>query len=90
MSDRTSNHAAADPSAMKREPQVLGADELIVYEAIATVRGPAAAGDLIAATGLEETTVRAALHRLTELEMIVSDEKGVGIGPNDWDVRGAQ
>jgi hypothetical protein len=90
MSDRTSNHPAAGPSAVKREPQVLGADELIVYEAIATVRGPMAPGDLIAATGLEETTVRAALDRLTELDMIVSNDEGVSIGPNDWDVRGAQ
>lgn len=90
MSDRTSTHGTADPSAMKRESQVLGADELIVYEAIATVRGPTAIGALIAVTGLEETTVRAALDRLTELGMIVSDDEGVSIGPNDWDVRGAQ
>lgn len=90
MSDRTSDHGSADTSAGKREPQVLDADELIVYEAVATVRGPVAAGDLIGVTGLEEATVRAAVDRLTERGLVVSGDKGVSIGPNDWDVRGAR
>jgi DNA-binding IclR family transcriptional regulator len=68
----------------------MGSEELIVYEAIATRRRPMESGDLAATTGLDEETVRAALHRLTELEMIVSGEGGATIGPNDWDVRGAQ
>jgi predicted transcriptional regulator len=75
---------------MKREPQILDSDELIVYEAIATVRGPTETGDLVAMTGLDEKTVRAALDRLTELEMIETGKGGASIGPNDWDVRGAQ
>jgi hypothetical protein len=79
-----------DPARMKREPQVLGSDELIVYEAVATLRGPAETGELIATTGLDEDTVRAALEHLTELEMVVHSESGTSIGPNDWDVRGAR
>jgi hypothetical protein len=78
-----------DPAGMKREPQILGSDELIVYEAIATLRGPAETGDVIATTGLEEDTVRAALEHLTELELVVQSKSGTSIGPNDWDVRGA-
>ncbi len=45
--------------------------------------------DVVATTGLGEETVRAALTRLTELEMIVSGEDGASLGPNDWDVRDA-
>ena len=90
MSDRTPHKSKIDPAAVKREPQVLGSEELIVYEAIATLRRPLVTEDLTATTGLEEETVRAALDRLTELEMIVNGENGASIGPNDWDVRGAQ
>lgn len=86
MSDR-STHSPAEP---KREPQVLDSEELIVYEAVATLRGPAETDDLIAITGLDESTVRAALDRLMELEMIVRDDRGTSLGPNDWDVRGAR
>jgi hypothetical protein len=86
MSDRASH----DPHTVRREPQVLGADELIVYEAIATLRRPLDSEELAAKTGLEEGTVRAALDRLTELEMIEIGEGGASVGPNDWDVRGAR
>jgi DNA-binding transcriptional ArsR family regulator len=90
MSDRRPHDPGTDPAGMKREPQVLGSDELIVYEAVATVRGPVETGDLVTATGLEEGTVRSALDRLAELEMVTRGEDGTSIGPNDWDVRGAQ
>ena len=79
-----------DPAALRREPQVLGSDELVVYEAIATMRGPMETDAVVAATGLEEATVRAAVERLTELKMVVQGEDGTSIGPNDWDVRGAK
>jgi Fic family protein len=79
-----------DPAIMKREAQVLSGDELIVYEAVATLRGPMEAAELVATTGLGEDTVRSALDRLTALEMVVQDEGGTRIGPNDWDVRGAR
>jgi hypothetical protein len=79
-----------EPAAVRREPQVLGSEELIVYEAIATMRRPMETEDLIATTGLEEQVVRAAVDRLAELEMIVNGEGGATVGPNDWDVRGAQ
>ena len=89
MSDREPHEPTIDPAAVKREPQVLGDDELIVYEAIANLR-PAETHDLVASTGLTEETVRAAVERLTELEMVVTDKNGASIGPNDWEVRGAQ
>jgi hypothetical protein len=90
MSDRTSNRPHGDPAPMRREPQVLGSEELIVYEAIATMRRPMETDDLIATTGLEEQIVRSAVDRLAELEMIVNGEGGATVGPNDWDVRGAR
>lgn len=90
MSDGSPHDPRTDPSAMKREPQVLGSEELIVYEAVAIMRGPVEIGELVAKTGLGEGTVRAALDRLTELEMVLQDEDGTRIGPNDWDVRGAR
>ncbi|HZE32774.1 MAG TPA: hypothetical protein VE198_15220 [Actinoallomurus sp.] len=90
MSDRTPNRPHGEPAAVRREPQVLGSEELIVYEAIATMRHPMQTEDLIATTGLEEQIVRAAIDRLAELEMIVNGEGGATVGPNDWDVRGAQ
>lgn len=90
MSDQRSHQPNTDPAVVKREPQVLGAEELIVYEAIATLRRPLETGDLAAATGLEEGTVRSALDRLTELEMVVTGKDGTSLGPNDWDVRGTQ
>jgi hypothetical protein len=86
MSDRTPNR----PHTVRREPQVLGSEELIVYEAIATTRRPMETEDLTATTGLEEQIVRAAVDRLAELEMIVNGEGGATVGQNDWDVRGAQ
>jgi hypothetical protein len=88
MSDGSPHDPPIDPSALKREPQVLSADELIVYEAVATMRGPMETRELVATTGLGEDTVRAALDRLAELEMVIQDEGGTRIGPNDWDVRG--
>jgi hypothetical protein len=90
MSDRTPDRPHGDPAAVRREPQVLGSEELIVYEAIATTRRPMETEDLIATTGLDEQIVRAAIDRLAELEMIVNGEGGATVGPNDWDVRGAQ
>jgi Fic family protein len=90
MSDRSPHNPQTGPAAVKREPQVLGGEELIVYEAVATMRGPIETGELCAATGLGEETVRAALDRLAELEMVVQDKGGTRIGPNDWDVRGAR
>jgi hypothetical protein len=90
MSDRTPNRPHGEPTEVRREAQVLGSEELIVYEAIATMRRPMKTEDLIATTGLEEKTVRAAIDRLAELEMIVNGEGGATVGPNDWDVRGAQ
>jgi predicted transcriptional regulator len=64
---------------VKREPQVLGTEELIVYEAIATVRRPLETGDLAATTGLEEGTVRSAVDRLTEVEMVVTGKDGTSL-----------
>jgi hypothetical protein len=90
MSDGGPNDPRIDPAVVKREPQVLGTEELIVYEAVATLRGPTEARELTATTGLDEDTVRAALDRLTELEMVVQGEGGTRIGPNDWEVRGAK
>jgi hypothetical protein len=90
MSDGTPDEPNTDIAAVKREPQVLSADELIVYEAIATLRRPLETGELTATTGLEEDVVRAAVDRLTELDMIVTGKGGVSIGPNDWDVTGAR
>ena len=90
MSDRTPDRPHGEPTAVGREPQVLGGEELIVYEAIATTRRPMETEDLIATTGLEEQTVRAAIDHLAELGMIVSGEGGATVGPHDWDVRGAQ
>jgi hypothetical protein len=86
MNERTPNR----PHTVRREPQVLGSEELIVYEAIATMRRPMETEDLIATTGLEEQIVRAAVDRLAELEMIVNGEGGATVGHHDWDVRGAR
>lgn len=90
MSDRRPHDPDTDPAMVKREPQVLGSEELIVYEAIATVRGPVETAGLTAVTGLDEETVRAAVGRLAELGMVTQGKDGTSIGPNDWDVRGAQ
>lgn len=88
MSDGSPHDPPIDTSAMKREPQVLHDDELIVYEAVATMRGPMETRELVATTGLGEDAVRAALDRLIELEMVVQGEGGTRIGQNDFDVRG--
>ncbi|GLY77594.1 hypothetical protein [Actinoallomurus iriomotensis] len=90
MSDRTAPEQHDAQAAPKREPQVLSGDELIVYEAIATLRGPVDVDGLAGKTGLAEDTVRAAVDRLTALEMVETGEHGARIGPNDWDVRGAR
>jgi hypothetical protein len=90
MSDRTPNRPQGETPAARREPQVLGSEELIVYEAIATTRRPMETEDLIATTGLDEQVVRAAIDRLAELGTIVNGEGGATVGPNDWDVRGAR
>jgi predicted transcriptional regulator len=74
---------------MRREPQVLEADELTVYEAIATLRRPLDTAELVTTTGLTEQTVRAAVDRLTDLEMIETGKDGAAVGPNNWDVRGS-
>jgi predicted transcriptional regulator len=75
---------------MRPDPQVLGSDELIVYEALATLRRPMTAHDVTAGTGLDDATVRAALDRLTELGLIIDGKDGFTVGPNTWDVRGAR
>lgn len=85
MSRDGSRHAGG-----QREAQLMSPDEVIVYEAIATVRRPMSAGDLVATTGLEEATVRSALKHLAELGMTVEGRDGTGLGPNDWDVRGTR
>jgi predicted transcriptional regulator len=69
------------------EPQLLTADQLIVYEALATLRRPMKTGEVAAATGRDERTVRAALGRLERLGLIVDEEDGATVGPNQWDVR---
>ncbi len=74
----------------QREAQLMSRTEVIVYEAIATVRRPMSVSDLAATTGLEEATVRTALKHLAELGMTVEGRDGVGLGPNDWDVRGVR
>ena len=89
MNERTPQPEGAEIP-LTREPQVLTADEMIVYEGIATLRRPMGTEDLVATTGLAEDTVRAALGRLTDLGMIDHDSGRAVIGPNDWDVRGAQ
>jgi hypothetical protein len=61
-----------------------------VYEAIATLRRPLSVAEIVAATGLDEETVRTSLGRLADLEMTTGGDRGVTIGPNDWDVRGAR
>ncbi|WP_329253823.1 hypothetical protein OG417_11385 [Actinoallomurus sp. NBC_01490] len=90
MSDRTAHEHQDARAAPKHETQVLTSDELIVYEAVATLRGPMEVGVVVGKTGLDEDTVRAALDRLTALEMVETGERGTRIGPNDWDVRGAR
>lgn len=77
-----------DHAAVTRDPQVLDADELIVYEAVATLRRPLGTDELTATTGLDERTVRSAVEHLTDLDMVIAGEHGTSIGPNDWDVRG--
>ncbi len=89
MNERTPQRGGSEVP-MTREPQVLTTDEMIVYEGIATLRRPMGTEDLMATTGLGEDTVRAALGRLTDLGMIDDDSGRAVIGPNDWDVRGAQ
>jgi hypothetical protein len=84
------NHADSGDTTPTREPQVLTGDELIVYEAIATVGGPVDLDGLTGTTGLDEPAVRSALDRLTELKMIESGDDGARMGPNDWSVRGAR
>jgi hypothetical protein len=88
MSDRRPHDPNTAPAKMRREPQILEADELTVYEAIATLRRPMDTAELVTTTGLAEETVRAALDRLTDLEMIETGENGAIVGANTWDVRG--
>jgi hypothetical protein len=90
MSEHPPHDTDRAPAGSSREPHYLGQHEMIVYEAIATVRRPMGIGDLLATTGLEEDAVRAAMDRLTDLRMITEEDAGVVVGPNDWDVRGAR
>ncbi|MEV5748600.1 hypothetical protein AB0L00_12360 [Actinoallomurus sp. NPDC052308] len=78
-----------DPAWAARDTQALTQDQMIVYEALATVRRPMSAGDVAATTGKDEETVRACLRVLAERKMIVDGDDGIVIGDNDWDVRGA-
>jgi predicted transcriptional regulator len=79
-----------DPELARRDTQALTEDEMIVYEAIATVRRPMSVADVAATTGMAEETVRACLRTLTERDMVVDGRDGLVIGDNDWDVRGSQ
>jgi hypothetical protein len=89
MSDRTPHDRQTAPAKMRREPQVLEADELTVYEAIATLRRRLGSAELATTTGLPEETVRAAVDRLTDLEMLETGKDGTTLGPNTWDVHGS-
>ena len=77
------------PEQPGRDIHAMTDHDLIVYEAIATLRRPMSLGDVAATTGLDPDTVRASLGRLIKRNMIVEGRKGVEIGPNDWDVWGA-
>lgn len=79
-----------DPALAGRDTQALTQDEMIVYEAIATVRRPMSLGHIAATTGMDEETVRACLGTLAEREMVVDGRDGIVVGKNDWDVRGAR
>ena len=84
----------------KRETQLLRGHEIIVYEAIATRHRPMTLDEVTAVTGLPEPTVRPALDRLIELQMIEASRErtfrhrsGIeryALGPHDWDVRGGR
>jgi predicted transcriptional regulator len=79
-----------DPELARRDTQALTEDEMIVYEAIATVRRPMTVADVAGATGMDDERVRACLRTLTERDMVVDGRDGLVIGDNDWDVRGSQ
>ncbi|MCO5993691.1 helix-turn-helix domain-containing protein [Actinoallomurus rhizosphaericola] len=79
-----------DPALAGRDVQALTEDQMIVYEALATVRRPMSVGDVAATTGMDEDTVRNCLRTLADREMIVDGKDGIVIGENDWDVRGAR
>ncbi|GAB3966561.1 hypothetical protein GCM10029978_032010 [Actinoallomurus acanthiterrae] len=79
-----------DPALAGRDTQALTQDEMVVYEAIATVRRPMSVEDVAATAGLDQETVRACLETLAKREMIVNGREGLEIGKNDWDVWNAQ
>ncbi|MEV5710852.1 helix-turn-helix domain-containing protein [Actinoallomurus sp. NPDC052274] len=81
--------AGPDPALAARDTQALTQEQMVVYEALATVRRPMSVGDVAATTGMDETTVRACLRTLTERKMLVDGDDGIVVGDNDWDVRGA-
>jgi hypothetical protein len=73
-----------------KDVQVLDQTQLAVYEAVATLRRPAQAPELVTMTGLDEQTVHAAVVRLIELEMIVDEQGLIELGAHDWEVRGVE
>jgi hypothetical protein len=79
-----------DPALAERDTQALTQDEMVVYEAIATVRRPMSVEDVAATTGLPQETVRGCLDTLVKREMTVNGREGIEVGKNDWDVWGAQ
>lgn len=79
-----------DPDTAGRDVHAMNQDDMVVYEAIATVRRPMSVGDVAVTTGLGQDRVRASLARLAERDIIVEGREGVEVGPNDWDVRGAR
>lgn len=87
---RAVHDTRANPDKSGRDIHAMNDDDMVVYEAVATIRRPMSAGDIAVQTGLDEDSVRASLDRLIERDMIVKGDEGVGIGPNDWDVRGAR
>jgi hypothetical protein len=74
---------------MDHETQTLTPEELIVYEAVATLRHTSADA-LVAGTELPEQTVAAALRELGDHGMVELRDGGVHLGPNDWDVPNAR
>jgi hypothetical protein len=79
-----------DPALAGRDTQALTQDDMIMYEAIATVRRPMSVGDIAATAGTDEETVRACLATLVERDMVVDGRDGIVVGQNDWDVSGAR
>jgi hypothetical protein len=84
LDDTTLRSRHPQEPAMAREPQILTAEELAVYEMVAT--DPAVTPDnLTRATGLDRQTVEAAIGRLRDLGVVTGGRSRITVGPNDWD-----